>query len=164
MAEARLWVLIKTLLFTMVAPGTVTVLIPYLLLEPDAKLNMAGGRLLGILPIGLGALTYCSCAWRFAFEGFGTPAPIDPPKVLVAKGLYRLVRNPMYVGVGLVLLGESIFFASPRLLVYALCAGLISHLFVVFCEEPTLKKKFGAQYSEYCRAVPRWIPRWRLQR
>lgn len=87
-----------------------------------------------------------------------TPAPIDPPKVLVARGLYRVVRNPMYVGVVLILLGESVLFASATLLGYALLAWVVVHLFVVFYEEPTLRQKFGTSYENYRKTVPRSIP------
>jgi protein-S-isoprenylcysteine O-methyltransferase Ste14 len=153
------WVLVKTLIFTVVAPGTVTVVVPYLLLSPRAEFEMGMARFAGVVPIVPGAIGLLWCAWDFVFTGCGTPAPIDPPKVLVAKGLYRWVRNPMYVTLGLVLGGEAILFQSLRLLAYALLAWLACHLFVVFYEEPTLRKKFGAAYEAYRQAVPRWIPR-----
>jgi protein-S-isoprenylcysteine O-methyltransferase Ste14 len=151
--------LLKTVVFTILAPGFVTVGVPYLLLGLRAEFQIGALRFVGVLPIVLGAATYLWCAWNFVFIGCGTPAPTDPPKALVAKGLYRFVRNPMYIAVGLVLGGEGIFFESYRLLVYALLAWLACHLFVVFYEEPTLKKKFGAAYEAYCQAVPRWRPR-----
>jgi len=91
--------------------------------------------------------------------GLGTPAPIDPPKSLVVNGLYRFVRNPMYVGVVLVLFSEGLLFSSSRLLEYAVLVGAGFFLFVVAYEEPTLRKKFGASYQAYCQAVPCWIPR-----
>ena len=106
-----------------------------------------------------GAAVYLDCAWNFAIVGLGTPAIIDPPKRLVAKGLHRRVRNPMYVGVISIVFGESILFRLFDLVAYALILCLMFHLFVVFYEEPTLRKKFGADYEEYCKAVPRWIPR-----
>jgi protein-S-isoprenylcysteine O-methyltransferase Ste14 len=108
------------------------------------------------LPIALGAAFYCWCAWEFASAGRGTPAPIDPPKLLVARGLYRVVRNPMYVGVLLVLLGESLVFGSWDLLRYAVLVWLCFHLFVVLYEEPALRRKFGASYEDYCQRVWRW--------
>jgi protein-S-isoprenylcysteine O-methyltransferase Ste14 len=80
--------------------------------------------------------------------------------VMVARGLYRIVRNPMYVGVSLVLLGEALFFASSTLFIYGLLVLLGFHLRVIWYEEPTLRKKFGENYSGYCRKVPRWIPHW----
>jgi protein-S-isoprenylcysteine O-methyltransferase Ste14 len=117
--------------------------------------------LIGLLPIVFGALVYLWCAWDFVFAGKGTPAPIDPPRALVVRGLYRKVRNPMYVGVMSILVGEAVIFESWKLLGCGAVFGLAAHLFVVFYEEPTLKKKFGTAYEEYCQAVPRWIPRLR---
>lgn len=151
--------LVKTLLFTLLVPTAVTIGIPYLLRSPRADFQLGPLRHVGILLIALGAGCYLRCAWDFAWVGQGTPAPIDPPRLLVSRGLYRAVRNPMYVGVALVLLGEAVFFQSLRLLAYALLAWLLCHLFVVFYEEPTLRKKFGAAYEAYCQTVPRWIPR-----
>ncbi len=148
---------LKTLVFTVLVPGTVAVVIPRYLLGVGAHAAIPFG-LIGVLPIALGAACYLRCAWDFASAGRGTPAPIDPPKVLVVRGLYRVVRNPMYVGVLLILLGESVLFASATLLGYALLAWVVVHLFVVFYEEPTLRKKFGASYEDYCKTVPRWIP------
>ncbi len=149
---------LKTLAFTILVPGTVTVVIPRHLLGVGAQPVVPFG-LIGVLPIAMGAASYLWCAWDFASVGRGTPAPIDPPKVLVARGLYRVVRNPMYVSVLLILLGESVLFASTSLLAYALLAWLAFHLFVVVYEEPTLRQKFGTSYENYCRMVPRWVPR-----
>ncbi len=153
---------LKTLIFTVFVPGTVTVLVPYWLLSSrfDLAIDKLGGfRVLGLVPILLGALIYLWCAWEFTFAGKGTPAPIDPPKELVVQGLYRFVRNPIYVGVSLVIIGESLLFESTRLFVYALLLLLVFHLFVVYYEEPTLRSKFGESYERYCKTVPRWMPR-----
>ena len=152
----------KTSIFTIVVPGAVTVLFPYSLLPSCVDLfrgDIWGIRLIGVLPTAVGIVFYLTCAWDFAFSGKGTPAPFDPPKVLVLKGLYQKVRNPMYVSVLLIIIGESTLFASWALLEYALIVWLVFHLFVVFYEEPTLKKKFGSAYEEYLNTVPRWIPR-----
>lgn len=151
--------LLKTLIFIILGPGTITVLIPYTLLSYGAEFSLNGFRLIGVFPIAFGAVIDLRCAWDFAITGRGTPAPIDPPKVLVSKGLYRLVRNPMYIGIGLVLLGEAILFASWILFSYALIVLIVAHLFVIFYEEPTLKRKFGTAYEDYTKAVQRWIPR-----
>jgi protein-S-isoprenylcysteine O-methyltransferase Ste14 len=151
--------LLKTVIFTIVAPGFVTVVVPYLLLSPRAEFEIGMARFAGVVPIVLGAIGCLWCAWDFVFTGCGTPAPVDPPKQLVVKGVYRFVRNPMYIAVGLVLGGEAILFQSLRLVAYALLAWLACHLFVVFYEELTLRKKFGTAYEAYCRAVPRWVPR-----
>jgi len=99
-----------------------------------------------------------SCAIRFAVEGEGTPAPVDPPKILVVRGIYRYTRNPMYVGVVSALIAEALFFSRTLLGVAALLFFLGSHLFVILYEEPHLRRLFGAQYEQYCRTVPRWVP------
>jgi protein-S-isoprenylcysteine O-methyltransferase Ste14 len=97
--------------------------------------------------------------WNFLDEGHGTPAPIDPPKELVAVGFYRYVRNPMYVGVLAINIGYFLWFRYWNLLIYAILVFIAFHTFVMLYEEPTLRRKFGAAYEEYCRRVPRWIPR-----
>jgi protein-S-isoprenylcysteine O-methyltransferase Ste14 len=102
---------------------------------------------------------------RFAVQGLGTPAPIAPPQSLVVTGLYRYVRNPMYVSVLAVVLGQAILFADGRLLAYGALFWLACHLFVLTYEEPTLAATFGAAYERYRANVPRWLPRlrpWRV--
>ena len=151
---------LKTLIFTVLVPGTVTVLVPYLLLSSGFELfsiEIGIFRFLGFVPMLLGTWMYLSCAWDFTVVGEGTPAPIDPPKELVVRGLYRFVRNPMYVGVALVLFGGAVLFQSGMLFVYAALVLLGFHLFVVYYEEPTLRRKFGESYEQYCRRVPRWV-------
>ncbi|HMD99965.1 MAG TPA: isoprenylcysteine carboxylmethyltransferase family protein [Terriglobia bacterium] len=154
--------LIKTLIFTLLVPGTVTVYVPYRLLDrvprPASWVALAAGLCLSVPGLGV----YLRCAWEFVKDGRGTPAPIDAPKKLVVSGLNRFVRNPMYVGVASMVLGESIMFGSRVLLIYAAGLAVMFNLFVMFYEEPTLRKKFGANYDEYCRRVPRWIPRLRI--
>ncbi len=155
-------VLLRTLIFTVVVPGTVTVLVPYLLLSANGhavRLELGGPWTLGLVPILLGVAIYLWCAWDFTFAGRGTPAPIDAPRELVVRGLYRFVRNPMYVGVLLVLVGEAALFRSASLLVYAALLFVAFHLFVVLYEEPTLQQQFGESYARYRNSVPRWIPR-----
>ncbi|MBM4446103.1 MAG: isoprenylcysteine carboxylmethyltransferase family protein [Chloroflexi bacterium] len=150
-----------TVIFTILVPGSVTVLVPYLLLTSGLEwtYDIGNSRFIGLALIALGAALYFWTAWDFAFAGKGTPAPIAPPKSLVSRRLYQVNRNPMYTGVLLVLLGEAIFFMSLTLLAYTAFLWLASHLFVVYYEEPNLRKKFGATYGEYCKVVPRWIPR-----
>ena len=155
---------IKTLIFTVLVPGTVAVYFPYRLLSPASRSVGAGLDLIGILPVAVGAAVYFRCAWDFAWLGRGTPAPIDPPKTLMVTGLNRFVRNPMYIGVELVILGQAMLFRRLSLLIYGLCVWLGFHLFVVLYEEPHLRKKFGPAYEEYCREVPRWIPRFKPAR
>ena len=154
--------LIKTLIFTILVPGTVTVMVPRWLLSSYGgaeHFHIGVFRYVGVVPILLGASIYSWCAWDFTFAGKGTPAPIDPPRELVVRGLYRYVRNPMYVGVGSVLIGEALLFQSLALLVYVAGALLLCHLFVVLYEEPALTRKFGDSYRRYRESVPRWIPR-----
>jgi protein-S-isoprenylcysteine O-methyltransferase Ste14 len=148
---------VKTVIFTILVPGTVTAIIPHALASDATRPTFLSS--VGFLPMALGAVIYFWCAWDFASAGRGTPAPIDPPKVLVVRGPYRFVRNPMYVGVVLLLAGESIAFRSARIFRYTLLAWLFFHLFVMFYEEPALKRKFGASYEEYLKNVNRWIPR-----
>ena len=150
--------LAKVVIFTVLVPGTIAVAIPYSLLAEEPMPHTGPLGLMGLLPLTLGVAFYLWCAWDFASAGRGTPAPIDPPRMLVARGLYRVVRNPMYVGVLLILIGESIIFSSLPILQYALFVWLMFHLFVVFYEEPTLRKKFGATYDEYRKSVSRWVP------
>lgn len=155
---------LKNILFTIIAPGSVTVLIPYWLLSRAADSDHFGFgwvRFAGILPIIVGAGLYLRCIWGFGSEGKGTPAPIDPPKHLVVRGPYRFVRNPMYLGIYLILAGEGVLFESRSLLVLLLVFFTASFLFVLLYEEPALLRKFGESYEEYRRTVPRWIPYWK---
>lgn len=153
---------VKTFLFTLIAPGTVTVFVPYLLLSSSrATETPAWGtlRLIGFAPLLIGFGIYLWCAYDFAAKGHGTPAPIDPPKQLVRSGLYRFTRNPMYVGITLILLGETIFFSNATLFFYASAVFLGFNIFIIFYEEPTLRRLFGETYLRYCAEVPRWIIR-----
>lgn len=152
---------LKNVIFTIVVPGTVTVLVPYFVLRrssPEGLQTWGALQYLAIVPIVIGVSTYLRCLWDFAAIGRGTPAPIDAPKVLVVRGLYRYVRNPMYVGVLMILLGEGMLFQSRVLLLYALGFLIVVHLFVVLYEEPTLRRKFGEPYERYCKSVRRWWP------
>ena len=152
---------LKTLIFTIIVPGAVMALIPYLLLSgtPSSFAQIGPFQIFGLIPMAIGVSIYLRCAWDFASTGKGTPAPIDPPKHLVARGLYRFVRNPMYFGVLITLLGEALLFSSLALFVYAAIVITWQHLFVVFYEEPALRRKFGESYSDYLARTPRWIPR-----
>ncbi|MBW2641992.1 MAG: isoprenylcysteine carboxylmethyltransferase family protein, partial [Deltaproteobacteria bacterium] len=107
----------------------------------------------------LGACVSLWCVKDFVVRGRGTPAPFDPPTRLVLLGPYRYVRNPMYVGLFLVLIGETMLYASLFVLLYSLFLVAAAHIFVVFYEEPTLRRKFGESYEKYLRSVPRWLPR-----
>jgi protein-S-isoprenylcysteine O-methyltransferase Ste14 len=152
------WSIFKTLIFTVIFPGTVAVYVPYRLRGPGPHPVTALG-LLGLPPMAIGVAVYLWCAWDFATFGRGTPLPLDAPKQLVARGLYRHVRNPMYVGVLLVIFGQALWFRSVATLWYGLAIELAFHLFVLLYEEPTLKHKFGASYERYLQTVPRWAPK-----
>jgi protein-S-isoprenylcysteine O-methyltransferase Ste14 len=115
----------------------------------------------GLVLVALGGGLAIWCILTFALVGKGTPAPFDPPRKLVAAGPYRWVRNPMYIGAGAALAGAALFYQSAALVAFAAGFLLVTHLFVVFYEEPTLERTFGAQYADYRNAVPRWIPTWR---
>jgi protein-S-isoprenylcysteine O-methyltransferase Ste14 len=116
-------------------------------------------RVIGGLLVIAGALVLLDSFARFALQGLGTPAPIFPTHHLVITGLYRYVRNPMYVAVVAVIVGQSLVFTNPRLLAYGTLVWLLFHLFVVLYEEPTLRATFGPEYEGFCAGVPRWIPR-----
>jgi protein-S-isoprenylcysteine O-methyltransferase Ste14 len=112
------------------------------------------------LPLGVAGLWgYLVCAWHFARKGRGTVAPWDGPRKLVQRGLYRWVRNPMYISLGLILLSEAVYFESWRIALYLLCMSCVAQLFVVLHEEPEMSFRFGAMYEDYKRVVPRWFPR-----
>jgi protein-S-isoprenylcysteine O-methyltransferase Ste14 len=154
-------IIVRTVLFTLLVPGCMAVGVPYLLLksEGESLISEPGVfRLLGIVLVVVGAACYLWCAWEFTFAGRGTPAPWDPPARFVSRGLYRIIRNPIYVGAVLILIGEAVALASVVLVVYAVLMWWLFHFIVVVYEEPTLREKFGAAYEEYCRMVPRWIP------
>jgi protein-S-isoprenylcysteine O-methyltransferase Ste14 len=150
---------LKTLLFTVLVPGTVAVYVPYRIAGSAWPIEVSARGVLGVLMFVCGALIYLSCAWHFAFTGRGTPAPIDPPKVLIVRGLNRYARNPMYIGVLMMISGQVAFFASRQVLYYGAFFFVAANLFVMLYEEPHLRKQFGASYEEYVRTVPRWVPK-----
>jgi len=141
--------------------GLVLIYVPARLLawtgfvQPETLgLQQAVGMVIGA--IGGGVALWC--IFTFATIGQGTPAPFDPPRRLVVRGPYRFVRNPMYIGAGLALAGAALYYGSLPIFGYTLVLFLVTHLFVVWYEEPTLKKTFGEAYEEYCRRVSRWWP------
>lgn len=152
--------ILNTLLFTVIVPGTVAGWLPYRLhgdSPPTANLAL---QVVAILLIAIGTGIYLHTAfWGFAIRGRGTPAPIAPTKKLVVEGLHRYVRNPMYIGVATIVLGQAVLFQSWHVVEYLAVVLLIVQFFVMFYEEPTLARQFGAEYEEYKKRVPRWIPR-----
>ena len=158
-----MFLLFKNILFTVLVPGTVAIYLP---LRVVTRLPLAlafdwhASQIIALLPLLLGAAIYFCCLWDFAVNGRGTPAPIDAPKRLVVRGLYRYMRNPMYIGVLLVIIGWAVYLLSWQVLVYGAVVGIGFHCFVVLVEEPVLKSKFGEGYLRYCKEVGRWLPRW----
>lgn len=150
---------LRSLLFLVLLPGTVVGYIPFRILRGSAKLVMPPLSVDAVLAgcVGLvGISVLLRCVWDFFTAGRGTLAPIDPPRHLVVRGLYRFTRNPMYNGVVVALLGEAWFFRSYAVLQYAILMFGIFHLMVVLYEEPALARRFGQGYCAYCKAVPRW--------
>jgi protein-S-isoprenylcysteine O-methyltransferase Ste14 len=152
---------VKTLIFTAFVPGIVAGYVPWLLRQNAVPVT-GGDEWAALTLIAIGAAIYVHTAfWGFALIGGGTPAPIAPTKIPVVKGLHRLVRNPMYLGVALVIGGQAWLFHSPDIAIYMVCMLLTAHLFVISYEEPTLLKQFGEEYERYRASVPRWIPKFR---
>ncbi len=124
-----------------------------------APVSIGVAQVAGIVIAASGAVLALSCIVTFIVIGSGTPAPFDPPRRLVVVGPYRLVRNPMYIGAGLVLAGAALFYESWALLGYCAAFAFTTHLFAVAYEEPTLRATFGAPYLRYCERVQRWWPK-----
>ncbi|MEN8182757.1 MAG: isoprenylcysteine carboxylmethyltransferase family protein [Myxococcota bacterium] len=152
----RAGLLLKNLLFTVLVPGSVAVYVP-LLLAPERTSGSWPFSLLGGGLLAVGGAIYAWCVYDFASFGRGTPAPIDAPQRLVERGLYRVSRNPMYLGVLTVILGWAAWYRAPSLVLYALGVGLVFHAFVVLYEEPRLAELFGASYDAYRTRVGRWL-------
>jgi protein-S-isoprenylcysteine O-methyltransferase Ste14 len=148
--------LIRNLLAAALLPGTVTVVVPLVILRRGTS---SIEHWPGLVVVAVGAAVLFRCIWDFAVSGCGTLAPVDPPKHLVVSGLYRYVRNPMYVGIVLILGGEAWAFASGWLAMYAAGFFLVVNLFIIFYEEPALVRKFGEPCAAYMRTVPRWVPK-----
>ncbi len=149
----------RALSFVVAVQLTVIGAIPWLLAGVGPRLPMGLWRLLGILPLATGGLALLWCNWAFVVRGRGTAAPYDPPRKLVVQGLYRYVRNPMYVSAVLIVLGIGLWTGAASLFGYSLLLALSYHLFVRYYEEPHLRRVFGQSYGEYCAGVPRWWPR-----
>jgi protein-S-isoprenylcysteine O-methyltransferase Ste14 len=151
----------KTLVFTVFVPGIVAGYIPFRLkTQLGAVTGAEKWAALAVIAVGI-AIYLHTAFWGFALIGGGTPAPIAPTKILVVKGLHRFVRNPMYLGVALVIGGQAWLFHSPQIAIYMACMLLTAHLFVISYEEPTLRQQFGEEYERYRASVPRWIPKFR---
>jgi protein-S-isoprenylcysteine O-methyltransferase Ste14 len=153
---------VGSLVFLVFAPGVVAGLVPWLLTEWQAQGPLPywvplwiGGSIL----IAAGVLVLVQAFARFVIEGLGTPAPVAPTERLVVGGLYRYVRNPMYLAVAAIILGQALALGQVILLPYAAAFAVAVVAFVRWYEEPTLRRQFGEQYEMYHRAVPGWWPR-----
>jgi protein-S-isoprenylcysteine O-methyltransferase Ste14 len=145
--------------FLVVAPGTVAGLIPWLISGWRMDATPLALRIAGVLLVAAGLPVLLDSFRRFAVEGLGTPAPPLPTRHLVVGGLYRHVRNPMYVAVVATILGQGLLLGNRAVLAYGAAAWLFFHAFVLLYEEPKLRRTFGAEYDAFCARVPRWIPR-----
>ena len=161
MGTSRLGNALGSALFLAVAPGVVAGLVPWLLTGWEAGATRPPLQVVGALVIVAGAVVLLDSFARFVVEGFGTPAPVAPTERLVVGGLYRYVRNPMYLAVGATIVGQALLFARPILLFYAAAFAAVVFTFVRLYEEPTLADQFGAEYEDYRRAVRGWWPRLR---
>jgi protein-S-isoprenylcysteine O-methyltransferase Ste14 len=153
-----LW--LRALVFGIIAPGTVGGYIPFVLTRHDGATRVHMPpivRLVGLVLASVGVAGLFWCFALFVRRGRGTPAPYDPPQLLVTSGPYEMTRNPMYVSLALLLTGELLMTGSRSLALYEAFVALPVYLFVRFVEEPQLRRRFGAAYADYCARVPRWI-------
>jgi protein-S-isoprenylcysteine O-methyltransferase Ste14 len=147
--------------FLVIAPGFVAGWMPWWISHWRIEAPFFGMQLfrfVGAVLLTVGVVVLLDSFLRFALQGIGTPAPVFPTRHLVVSGLYRYVRNPMYVAVEITILGQGLIFGNLWLLAYGGLVFLLFHLFVLFYEEPTLKATYGSEYESFCAQVPRWIP------
>jgi len=165
----RLLAIFGSAIFLVIAPGIVAGYVPWRICRWRVGVPFLGVswfRLVGVLLIAAGLPVLLDSFTRFALQGLGTPAPIFPTRHLVVTGLYQFVRNPMYVAVVSLILGQGLFFGSVRVVEYGTVVWVAFHLFVLIYEEPVLRVTYGTEYEEFCANIPRWIPRlrpWRQQ-
>ena len=154
------WLALRSIGWTLLIPGVVAGYVPwrYFGLEAAAVDPSNPLTLAGLACIAAGAVLLVACVYEFARMGRGTLSPVDPPRELVARGLYRSVRNPMYLSVSVILLGETLLARSTALAAYAAVWFGLVNVFVIAYEEPWLRHRFGASYDEYASTVGRWIP------
>jgi protein-S-isoprenylcysteine O-methyltransferase Ste14 len=160
----RATAVVGSALFLIAAPGVAAGLVPWLLTGWEVEEPLAFWaplRVVGVIMILAGAAVLIHAFARFALEGIGTPAPVAPTEHLVVGGLYRHVRNPMYLAVLSLIVGQALALGQLVLVPYAAILGAVFAAFVSWYEEPTLARQFGAEYEAYRRAVPGWWPRLR---
>jgi len=157
--------IVGSAVFLVIAPGFVAGLAPWWISHWRLEAPFFGMQLFrfgGVILIALGGVGLPDSFVRFAVQGLGTPAPVFPTRHLVVSGLYRYVRNPMYVAVVSAILGQGLLLGNMALLAYGALIWLLFHLFVTLYEEQALRASFGSEYEVYCTEVPRWIPRLKL--
>ena len=157
----RMVAILGSAIFLVIAPGIVAGYVPWRISRWHVGaplLRTSSFRLVGVLLVTAGLPVLLDSFARFALQGLGTPAPIFPTRNLVVGGLFRYVRNPMYVSVLLLIFGQGLLFGSVRVLQYGIAVWVGFYLFVLIYEEPTLRKSYGLEYEEFCANVPRWIP------
>jgi protein-S-isoprenylcysteine O-methyltransferase Ste14 len=156
-----MFVLARTITYASIFIGLFVVFVPARLLTWSGIVrpeSIGVWQVAGMLVGAGGTFLVLWCVFTFAFVGRGTPAPFDAPRRLVAHGPYRFVRNPMYIGAALILAGAAVFYESAPFIIYTALFLLITHVFVVAYEEPTLLRLFGSEYEDYCGTVRRWRP------
>jgi len=157
----RVVAVLGSALVLLIGPGTVAGLVPWVISRWEvhgSPVGVSPARVVGAGLVVMGIAVLLESFARFALQGGGTPSPVLPARHLVVTGCYRYVRNPMYLAVVSVVLGEGAIIGNARLLVYGALAWLGFHVFVLAYEEPKLRKTFGAEYAGYCARVPRWRP------
>ena len=158
----RILAIVGSAIFLVLAPGFVAGMVPWWISHwhvEAALLGLPVLRFVGGALLALGAAGLLGSFGRFAIQGIGTPAPVFPTRHLVVTGLYRYVRNPIYVAVVSTILGQGLILGNVGLLEYGGLVWLLFHLFVLIYEEPTLRASFGSEYAAFCAEVPRWVPR-----
>jgi len=158
----NIFVFVRAVTYAALFIGFVLVYLPARFLSWSgivAPATSAAPQVAGMIMVTIGTAIALWCVFTFVFIGKGTPAPFDPPRRLVIRGPYRFVRNPMYIGAGMTLAGAGLFYEALSIFIYTGIFFLITHLFVVLYEEPTLRKTFGADYETYFGRVSRWLPK-----
>jgi protein-S-isoprenylcysteine O-methyltransferase Ste14 len=158
----NIFVLVRAVTYAALFIGFVLVYLPGRFLSWSgivAPVTTGVPQVAGMSMIAIGTAIALWCVFTFVFVGKGTPAPFDPPRKLVVRGPYRFVRSPRYIGAGMTLAGAALYYESLSILIYTGLFFLMTHMFVVLYEEPTLRRTFGSDYEAYFRRVRRWLPK-----
>ncbi len=162
-----MFVLVRVITYVVIFVSIVLIFVPARLMAwvgMPSPAAIGSSQIAGIVIVSACAVVVLWSVLTFAFVGRGTPAPFDPPRRLVIRGPYRFVRNPIYLSAAVALSGAALYYESLTLLGYAGIFILAAHLFVIWYEEPTLRRTFGEEYEAYCRRVRRWVPSVRTAR